>query len=93
MSLVSFDAALAQLREIPGANDAEVARKLEEAEDWAREIMGANYDPEWTEETLPGRVRSAILLYLTAVYDGDPDGKNLDVANRLIERSRDHTLA
>lgn len=97
MALVEVADALNHLRISAEDADAEtlleVSSKLAEAEDWATDIMGANFNPAWVYETLPGRIRSAMLVYLTGVYDGDPDGKYLDVANRLIERWRDHTMA
>lgn len=72
---------------------AEVTLKLSDAEDWAVEVCGENYDATWDDQTIPGRIRSAILVYLTGTYDGDPDGKYLNLANRLIERWRDHVMA
>lgn len=90
MALVKLTAAKEHLRIEGSEDDVEVQSKLDEAEDWASDIMGDNFDAAWDEDTVPGRIRSAILVYLTGRYDGDPDGKYLDVANRLIERWRDH---
>lgn len=90
--LVNLEDAIAHLRMEPGVDDTGVMSKLAEAEDWAKDIIGANFDDGWTAETVPGRVRSAILAYLSSVYDHDMDGKWLDIANRLIERWRDHVL-
>ena len=93
MSLVTFQSALHQLNRNAGEDDFGVAEKLADAENWAIGVIGANYDPEWDEETVPGQVRQAILAYLSAIYDDDEDGKYLDLAYRRIERWRDHTLA
>lgn len=90
MALVSLPAAKDHLRVTGSDDDVNIQSKLDEAEDWAADIMGENFNAAWGEVTVPGRIRSAILVYLTGVYDGDPDGKYLDVANRLIERWRDH---
>lgn len=90
MALVSLTTAREHLRVNVLDDDLNIQSKLDEAEDWASDIMGENFNAAWDEVTVPGRIRSAILVYLTGVYDGDPDGKYLDVANRLIERWRDH---
>ncbi|HHX91374.1 MAG TPA: phage gp6-like head-tail connector protein [Paracoccus sp.] len=93
MSLVSFESALHQLRRDPGEDDAGITEKLADAESWAIDVMGANYDPDWVEETVPGQIRQAILAYLSATYDDDKEGRYLDLAHRQIERWRDHTIA
>lgn len=90
MELVTIETAKHHLRVAGSDDDVSIQSKLNEAENWAADIMGENFDKTWTDATVPGRVRSAILAYLTGVYDGDPDGDHLDVANRLIERWRDH---
>lgn len=58
--------------------------------------------PKWTEETVPDRVRAAILLTLGSLYDDRDDGKLIaglagsDLSNpivALLYRLRDPTLA
>lgn len=58
--------------------------------------------PKWTEETVPDRVRAAILLTLSSLYDDRDDGKLIaglaggDLFNpivALLYRLRDPTLA
>lgn len=93
MTLVTLEAAIAHLRQIAGQDDAEIGRKLAEAEAWAVDVMGTNSDPTWTDLTVPDMIRSAILLRLSALYNGATDGKEFDVADRLIERWRDRTIA
>jgi len=93
--LVTTEQAYAQLRvgptNVPDAFD--IGNKLDEAEDWAIDIMGRNYDPFWTHETVPPRIRAAILAMLTSLYDGDVEGKHMDLAYRLIDRWRDRVIA
>lgn len=93
--LVTIEAAYSQLRvgpvNVPDADD--IARKLDEAEDWAIDLMGPNYNVNWTTENVPGRIRAAILAMLTSLYDGDLEGKHMDLAYRLIDRWRDRVIA
>jgi hypothetical protein len=91
MSLVTFEAAVAHLRQIDGEDDGEIILKLAEAEAWAIDVMGDNYDEDWDEDTVPAFIRSAILCRLTALYDGSEE--HFKLADHLIRRWRQHTLA
>jgi len=91
MSMVTLEETLRQLRLVSGDDDTRVEELIVEAEDWAVQVMGANYDEDWTEETTPGSVKTAIKMRVHGLYDSNDD--MLKVADRLIDRWRDHVAS
>ena len=63
-TLVTLDQAKAQLRITHSESDVDVQDKLAEAEDIIAAVMGDLFDADWTEVTVPGPVRAAILKQL-----------------------------
>lgn len=83
---------------------AEVKLKMEQATDVVLDYLKVGQDspPLWDEDTVPPRVRAAILLVLTSLYDDKAAGEMLtglagnDLANpvvALLYRLRDPALA
>lgn len=91
MSMVTLDETLRQLRVVSGDDDTRVEELIAEAEDWAVQVMGANYDETWTEETTPPSVKTAIKLRVHGLYDNNDD--MLKTADRVIDRWRDHVVS
>lgn len=104
-TLVTLAQAISHLRRETGEDDTEIQRKLDEAESWAIRVMGSNYLNTWTDASVPGEVRSAIMMRLSSLYDADQvtsrQGYNstaatspfVDAAYRAIEPWRDHVIA
>jgi hypothetical protein len=86
--MIDFNEALQQLRRNSGEDDERVELHRLEAIGWAIEVMGANYD---ADAGFPDGVRPAILMRLSGTYDGEKD--HLAIADRLIDRWRDHVVA
>ena len=84
--MLALDRYLRQLRVNLDDDPLRVYEVAAQAEDWAEEVMGANY-----AGTFPDAVQSAILLRAHGLYDSDTE--KLNVADRLIDRWRDHTVA
>lgn len=97
--LVTLERAKSQEYIIHDAYDAEVAAKAEEASDIVLDYLGRRDNPdEWTDETVPGTVRAAVLLTFGALWenrDGGEDGPEpLSTAVKsLLRRYRDPVLA
>ena len=86
--LVTITEVVTELR-LDGPDD-EAARIAEEATDIVINYLGVAPD-KWTVETVPARVRSAILIAARNRYDG---GDVLtETVRSLIERDRIHGIA
>lgn len=74
-TLVSLEAVKRQLRITTDEQDDELSDLLNDAEDIVATFMGDRFDADWTEQTVPGAVRAAIvkqIAYLWA-FRGDAD--------------------
>lgn len=107
MALVSVEAFAARVNydlDPSGQDDRlpNITLALSQAEDAVLDYLKTLPDPMWTEETLPGRVSSAIMLVAQALLDdsksadmlsglGSGDPRNPAVA--LLYRLRDPALA
>lgn len=96
--LITLAQAKAQLRMLDGEDDrdSEIVLKMEEASDI---IVGylKNADHGWTDRTVPGHVRAAILLVFTNLWHhrGDDDGSDpiSPAVVSLLMRDRDPAIA
>jgi hypothetical protein len=86
--MITFQEALEQTRRNIGEDDQRLELHRVEAIGWAIDVMGANYD---AEAGFPDGVRPAILMRLSGTYDEDKE--RLAIADRLIDRWRDHVVA
>lgn len=96
-SLVTLTEVQDRLRIDGDDNDLDLMRMAEEATDIVLNYLkrpsqqGDGYD-EWTPETVPGTVRSAILLVVRNLHDELDEPLSQAVKN-LVERYRDPALA
>lgn len=90
MSMVTIEETLRQLRLVSGDDDTRVEELIAEAEDWAIQVMGENYDETWTEETTPASIKTAIKMRVHGLYDNNE--AMLKTADRVIDRWRDHVV-
>jgi hypothetical protein len=83
-----------QLRITDAAHDADVAEKLETAEEAILAYLGPAADPTWTPATAPRAVKHAILLLTTHYYEhrGDDLG-NLRPEEAVIWKELKNLLA
>ena len=104
--LVTEDTAAAHLRlgafaDLPPEQQADLSQKLDDATATIFGYLKAQADPNWTADTVPGEVRSAILFYLAHLWEhrGDDlapvdfDGRVWEGIGRLLVRRRDPALA
>ena len=79
-------------------DDVDIQFKLDQAEDTIRRYLKKRDDPAWTPATVPHAVQSAILLWLTRLYEqrGDDEGNDAKVwtaIEHLLVGYRDPALA
>lgn len=103
--LVTLDVAKFQLRITDTLHDADIQLKMAQATDTVLDYLKHAADPTWTPDTVPRPVQSAILIYLTHLYEhrGDdmsptasgqtPDADVWLALERLLKRFRDLALA
>lgn len=98
--LVSLTTAKAHLQITDSDHDADIAAKLEAAQDLVVAKLGAAADETWTEQTVPRPISHAILLALDALYErrgGDETNeelrKALQTVDLLIALYRDPALS
>lgn len=89
--LVTLAQAKAQIRVEHSDEDQDIADKVEQATDI---VIGYLKRPEhsWTVETVPPRVRAAILLVFEGLYDRKDELITPTVVS-LLQRDRDPALA
>lgn len=102
MSLVTLAQAKAHLKIAWNDEDDDISLKLTQAQDIVLDYL-KKPDDEWTPSDVPGRVTSAILMVLTALYQADDNGAELleglsggDISNPVVGvlyRLRDPALA
>lgn len=111
VALITLDVAKQHLRVDHTDDDADIQRKVDEATDhimgYIKKTIGTP-DPDdpsivdWTPETVPPRIRSAVCLMLSKLYDDRAGGKtDNEVAmgyltkeiTSLLHRDRDPAIA
>lgn len=90
-ALVTLDQIKARLRIDAIDDQADVESMAEEATDIVIGYLKIE-DPTWTVDTVPDRVRTAILLVVRALYDGEPQPISSAVQS-ILWRDRDPALA
>jgi hypothetical protein len=104
MDLVTLDQAKAQIRVTSTDEDGDIEMKLADAEAIVLDYLKDRADDTWTDETVPGPVRAAILRQFAALYQfrGDhPDDQGVTADNDglaagvkgLLMRMRDPAVA
>lgn len=104
MDLVTLDQAKAQIRVFGTAEDDDLYQRLADAESIVLDYLKDGADEDWTEETVPGPVRAAILRQFAHLYQfrGDhPDDRGVTAnddglapgVKGLLMRLRDPALA
>lgn len=103
--IVPLDVAKEHLRVTGTAHDADIQRKLDAAIAAILDYLDDAADPDWTAATLPTIVETAMLMYLTHLYEhrGDdmspsasgttPDEDVWAAIRRLLARTRDQAIA
>lgn len=94
VALVSLEAAKRHIIIEDDFRDADIRAKTEEATDIVVDYL-KRPDHGWTEETVPGQVRAAILLTFASLFrnpDGDVDPLS-DAVRSLLHRLRDPAIA
>jgi len=87
-----------QLRITDTAHDADVAQKIDAAQDYVLGYLGPAGDPTWTPTTAPARVRHAVAMLATYLYEhrgDDPanvDGNVWAVLRELLGQRRDPAI-
>jgi len=100
VALVTLEAAKAHLRVDDDTQDDEVETKLNDASDIIVDYL-KRPDHDWTDETVPGQVRSSVLLVLGALWENREGvgqyAEELDPISpavvSLLMRMRDPALA
>lgn len=97
-ALVTLEQAKSHLNIVHDAFDEEIERKAEDATAIVIEYLKGRADATWTDVTVPGQVRAAVLYVLTHLFKHRGDDMSLDEAfwnalARLLWRSRDPALA
>jgi hypothetical protein len=93
ISLITYDEALAQLRLDEGAFDEDdIKQKMEEASDI---VVGyiKHLDNSWSEDTCPPRIKAAIKIVLSNLYDNRTDDPLTPGVKNILKRDRDPALA
>lgn len=67
-TLVGLESVKKQLRISSYEQDDEVSDLLNDAEDIVTRFMGDRFDAEWTDQTVPGAVRAAILKQVAYLW-------------------------
>lgn len=90
-ALVTIEDAKARLQIDFDDKDADLESMVEEATDI---VVGYIKQPdhEWTPETVPYRIKSAILLGVKSLFDGDGEVLT-DAVKSILHRDRDPALA
>jgi hypothetical protein len=97
-----LEQAKAQIKVTSTADDADIALKLADAEAIILDYLKSQADASWTEETVPGPVRAAILRQFADLYrfrgdhpsDARTNGEDLAPGvTMLLRRLRDPALA
>jgi len=98
--LVSLASAKEHLKITDTTHDAEVNQKLEAAQQYIVARLSYAADPNWTENTVPRQVQSAILMLTAALYEvrgGEDDRENFrktfEAITVLLALNRDPALA
>ena len=104
--LITEDTAAQHLRlgaftDLPAEQQTDLGQKVDDATATIFGYLKAQADPNWTIDTVPGEVRSAILFLLAHLWEhrGDDlapvdfDGKVWEGIGRLLARRRDPALA
>jgi hypothetical protein len=104
--LINEDTAVAHLRlgawdDLPPEDQEDLSQKIDDATDTIVGYLKTQADPTWDVDTVPGEVRSAILLLLAHLWEhrGDDlapveyDAKVWEAIGRLLVRRRDPALA
>ncbi len=93
ISLITYEEALAQLRLDEGAFDEDdIKQKMEEASDI---VVGyiKHLDNSWSEDTCPPRIKAAIKIVLSNLYDNRTDDPLTPGVKNILKRDRDPALA
>ena len=77
MAILTLALAKDQLRITDDRHDADITAKLEAAEGVILEYLGEDADPAWDSSTVPKAVETAILRYLSHLYE-DRTGRASD---------------
>ena len=97
--LITLAQAKHQLQMVAGEDDrdSQIILKMEEASDIIVGYLKSRADPNWTDRTVPPRVRAAILLVFDNLwhYRGETDGSDpiSPAVQSLLMRDRDPALA
>jgi hypothetical protein len=91
-SLISLEAAKADLRIDDSDHDADVEAKAATATGVILDYI-KKPGADWTEETVPFPVKAAIILALRSLYDDETSDPISDTVVRLLARQRDPALA
>lgn len=95
MALITLDDAKARLEIDFADQDATAQQMLAEAEDIVLGYLKKPSDHGWTPETVPPRIRSAILLVFAGLFErrSGQDELLTKPVRDLLERDRDPALA
>lgn len=88
MSLITIEEARDQLKAYSQAYD-EIDRLREEASAIVLDYVTVEEKEDWTEETAPFNVKSAVKIALTVLYDHRTDNPLTDGVKSLLRRLRD----
>lgn len=95
-ALVEVDEAKVRLRLDDGDEDLELEAMIEEASDIVVSFLKKD-DHGWTPDTVPGQIKSAVLIVLGRLYaarEGEIEGGIInDTVRNLLWRDRDPALA
>lgn len=82
--LITLETAKRHLRITDTYHDADVQRKLDQAQAAILRYLADYADPTWTEATVPMEVAAAIERYLTSLYEDR--GDSMDTQQSLDEQ-------
>lgn len=82
-ALVTLDVAKEHLRLEGTAEDPRITRLIDEASAYIQNYMADKGDPDWTPDTVPPQVRSAVLIKLTDLHDYPGDDMTKAETTRL----------
>jgi len=96
--LVDLSHAKRHLEITVDAEDTLIVAKVLEASDIVTDYLAELADDTWTSDTVPARVRSAVLLMLTHLWehrgdDMEPDEKVWQAIGRVLARTRAPVIA
>jgi len=93
-ALITLQEAKAQLAILSDDQDATISLDAEMATDIVMGYIKKDaVELEWTDETVPFRIKAAIILVLRALFFEDEGEPLSDAAKALLHRDRDPALA